>query len=260
MNKYFNVAGRNVVIIGGAGGLGQANAQAYVEAGANVAIASRNEESLKRAQAEIKAATGKEIKYFVCDAVDENAVSKLVSDTVDALGKIDVLICTQAMNKKFSAEEFPLDIFDEMLRINILSLMCCCKHFGKHMMANGYGKIILYSSTRGKVATKAPGNAGYCATKGAVDMLTRQLASEFGPHGITVNAIGPTNTETPMTKAIFEQRGGDAYRATLAGDHPMRRVADPDDCCGVALFLGSPASDYVTGNIIYPDGGLTCNR
>ena len=260
MSNWFNVKGKNVVIIGGAGGLGQSNALAYAEEGANVVIASRNEESLKRAQAEIKAACGKEVKYFVADASVEADVIKLVEDCVAALGKVDVLICTQAMNKKFNAEDFPLDIFEQMLKVNVLSLMSCCKYFGKHMMENKYGKIILYSSTRGKVATKAPGNAGYCSTKGAVDMLTRQLASEFGPHGITVNAIGPTNTETPMTVEIFEQRGGDAYRATLANDHPMRRVATPDDCSGVALFLGSPASDYVTGNIIYPDGGLTCNR
>lgn len=89
-------------------------------------------------------------------------------------------------------------------------------------------------------------------------MLTRQLASEFGPYGITVNAIAPTVTETPMMTAVIEQRGGDAYRKQLADSLPMRRMATPQDCVGPAVFLSAPASDFVTGNIIYPDGGLTC--
>ena len=136
--------------------------------------------------------------------------------------------------------------------------MLCCKHFGQYMIKNGYGKIVNVSSVRGKIATKTPGNAGYCATKGAVDMLTRQLASEYGPHGITVNAFGPTVTETPMMKGIIEQRGGDAYRKALADALPMRKMAVPEDCVGTAIFLAAPASDFLTGNILYPDGGLTC--
>jgi gluconate 5-dehydrogenase len=88
-------------------------------------------------------------------------------------------------------------------------------------------------------------------------MLTKQLASELGPNGITVNAIGPTLTETPMMTALIEQRGGDAYRKQQADTLPMRRMAVPDDCVGTAVFLASTASDFVTGNIIYPDGGLT---
>ena len=136
-------------------------------------------------------------------------------------------------------------------------VMMCCKHFGKQMMEHGYGKIINVSSVRGKIATRAPGNAAYCSTKGAVDMMTRQLAAEFGPHGITVNAIAPTVTETPMMTAVIEQRGGDAYRKQQADALPMRRMAVPQDCVGPAVFLASHASDFVTGNIIYPDGGLT---
>ena len=88
-------------------------------------------------------------------------------------------------------------------------------------------------------------------------MLTLQLASELGPHGITVNGIDPTVTETPMMTSVIEQRGGDAYRKQLADNLPMRRMAVPEDCVGAAVFLSAPASDFVTGNIIYPDGGLT---
>lgn len=257
MNKLFDITGRNAVVVGGAGGIGQAIAQGLAEAGANVAIASRKIESLERAAKEIKEASGKDVKYFTVDATDEKSVEDLVAATVKEFGKIDILVNAQGFNKKFDAQDFPMDIFRNMLDVNITGVMLPCKHFGKHMIENGYGKIINLSSVRGKIATKAPGNAGYCSTKGAVDMMTRQLASEFGPYGITVNAIGPTVTETPMMTAIIEQRGGDEYRKTQASGLPMRRMALPEDCVGAAVFLAAPASDFVTGNIIYPDGGLT---
>jgi gluconate 5-dehydrogenase len=144
-----------------------------------------------------------------------------------------------------------------MMEVNVVGVMMCCKHFGKHMMANGYGKIVILGSARGKIASKAAGNAAYCTTKGAVDMMTKQLASEFGPHGITVNAIGPTVTETPMMTAVIEQRGGDAYRKDLANQLPLRRMPKPEDCVGASVFLAAPASDFLTGNILYPDGGFT---
>ena len=99
---------------------------------------------------------------------------------------------------------------------------------------------------------------GYCCTKGAVDMLTKQFASEFGPHGITVNAFGPTVTMTPMMAPVIEQRGGQAYLDSLAAALPMRKYATPEDVVGTAIFLASHASDFMTGNILYPDGGLTC--
>ena len=260
MSNLFSVEGKNAVVVGGAGGIGQAIAQGLAEAGANVAIASRNVESLQRAQSEIKANVGVEVSYYTVDGTSEESVEALVAATVKDMGKIDILVCSQGLNKKFPAQEFPMDIFTQMMQVNIYGVMCCCKHYGKHMIENGYGKMVIVSSVRGKVATKGVGNAAYASTKGAVDMMTRQLASEFGQYGITVNALGPTITETPMMSKIIEQRGGDAYRKGLADDLPMRRMAVPEDCVGTALFLASPASDFLTGNILYPDGGLTCNR
>ncbi len=258
--SLFDIAGKNVVVIGGAGGIGQAIAQGYAEAGCNVIIASRKEESLKRAQEEIKAATGVEVSYLTVDATDEASLNAAVEASVAKFGKVDILACCQGLNKKFPAEDFPMDTYLDILKVNVWGVMMCCKCFGKHMIENGYGKIVILSSTRSVVATKGAGNAGYAASKGAVNMMIKQLASEFGPHGITVNGIGPTVTETPMMTAVIEQRGGDAYRKSLADDLPMRRMAVPEDCVGTALFLSAPASDFVTGNIIFPDGGLTAVR
>lgn len=254
----FDLTGKNAVVIGGAGGIGEALARGLVEAGADVAIASRNEESLKRAQKDIQEKTGKSVRYYIVDASDESSVVALVSATVKDMGHVDILVNALGLNKKFPAEDFNMDVFNQMLKVNVIGVMMACKHFGRHMIKNGYGKIINLSSVRGKIATKGAGNAAYCSTKGAVDMMTRQLASEFGPHGITVNAIGPTITETPMMTEIIKQRGGDEYRKAQAQGLPMRKMAVPEDCIGSVIFLAAPASDFVTGNIVYPDGGLTC--
>ena len=260
MHKLFDIEGKNAVVVGGAGGIGQSLAQGLAEAGVNVIISSRKEESLKRAQEEIKANCGVEVDYIPADATDEASIQSLVEQSVAKLGKIDILVCAQGLNKKFPAEDFPMDIYENIFKVNVIGIMLCCKSFAKHMFENGYGKMVILSSTRDCVATKGPGNAGYAASKGAVKMLIKQLASEFGPHGITVNGIGPTVTETPMMTSVIEQRGGDAYRKSLADDLPMRRMAMPEDCVGTCLFLAAPASDFVTGEVVYPDGGLTAVR
>lgn len=261
--NYFDLTGKNAMIFGGAGGLGMLIAKAYAEAGANVAIASRSEDKLKAACEELKAATGKEFKYYVCDATSEIQVEATAKWANEDFGHIDILVNSQGVNKKFPVREFPIDEFENVLRGDLTSVMITCKHFGDYMCKNGYGKIINVTSVRGKIATKGPGNAAYCASKGALDMLTKQMASEFGPYGVTVNAFGPNIMKTPMMTKVFEMRAAEAgvdvetYLKNQAAGLPMRRMSDPEDCVGTALFLAAPASDFLTGNILYPDGGLT---
>ena len=256
MSDLFSLKGRNAVVVGGAGGIGQAISQGLAEAGARVAIASRKAESLQRAAREIRESCGLEVSCYTVDAADEDSIRSLVEKTVSDFGRIDILVNAQGINKKFDAVDFPMDVFKELFDTNVAGVMMCCKHFGKHMVDNGYGKIVNVSSVRGKIATQGAGNAGYCGTKGALDMITRQLASEFGKYNVTVNAIGPTLTETPMMTEILDSRGPDARR-DIADKHPMKRMGLPGDCVGPAIFLCSEASGFVTGNVIYPDGGLT---
>jgi gluconate 5-dehydrogenase len=253
----FTLEKKTAVVIGGAGGLGKTIAQGIVMAGAKTIIVDINEDVLSKAKGEIKAACGKDVGTAVVDATNEDSVIALVEKTAKELGKVDILVCAQGINKKFPAEDFPVDAYRALFEVNVLSIMLCCKHYGRHMIENKYGKMVIISSVRGKIATRGAGNVGYCTTKGAVDMLTRQLASEFGQHGITVNAIGPTVTETPMMTEVIEQRGGDAYRQSLVDQLPMRRMALPEYIVGTAIFLAAEASDFMTGNILYPDGGLT---
>jgi gluconate 5-dehydrogenase len=253
----FSLKGKNAVIIGGAGGLGKTLSQGVAMAGAKVIIVDIADEAMNRARDDIKAACGIEVGTALVDATNEDSVVALVNKTVAELGRVDILVCAQGINKKFPAEEFPVDVYRALFEVNVLSIMLCCKHFGRHMITNKYGKMVVVSSVRGKIATLGAGNVGYCTTKGAVDMLIRQLASEFGPHGITVNGIGPTVTETPMMTSVIEQRGGDDYRKSLSDALPMRRMAAPEDCVGTCVFLAAHASDFMTGSILYPDGGLT---
>jgi gluconate 5-dehydrogenase len=262
-DKLFDLTGKAAVVIGGAGGLGQAIAQGLLEAGADVLISSRREEALKKAQGELLAATGKTVGYFAGDATRETDVEALVAAAKEKYGKITVLVNAQGFNKKQDALDFDIDTFRQMLDANVTSFMIAAKHFGRHFRENGYGKIINLSSVRGKIATKGTGNAGYCATKGAVDMLTKQLASEYGPFGVTVNAVGPNITATPMMTAVFEKRAAEAgisveaYLKQQGEGNPLRKMGMPEDIVGTAVFLAAPASDFMTGNILYPDGGLT---
>ena len=261
--KLFDLTGKNAVVVGGGGGIGKTIAKGLIEAGANVLLADMAEEPAKKAAEEIKAACGKDVIYFVGNAASEADVEALVADATKRLGKITILVNAQGFNKKQDALDVDIEAFRSMLDANITSLMLTGKHFGRHFKDNGYGKIINLSSVRGRIATKGPGNAGYCATKGAVDMLTKQLASEYGPFGVTVNAIGPNITMTPAMVGIFKMRAEQAgvtveeYLEQQAEGNPMRRMGTVEDLIGTAIFLASPASDFMTGNVLYPDGGLT---
>lgn len=253
MENMFRLEGKKAMVVGGAGGIGQAIAEGLAVFGAQVAIASRKEDSLQRAVKAIKAACGKEITYYVCDAAKEDSVNDLTEKATKDMGGVDILVCSQGFNKKFDAVDFPMDVWQDMFDVNVKGVMLCNKAFGKKMKENGYGKIINITSVRGKIATfPMKGNAGYCATKGALDMMIRQLASELGPE-VTVNGIGPNVTMTPMMEAIVPKEA----KAGIAASVPLQRMAVPEDCVGSAIFLASEASGFVTGQIIYPDGGLT---
>jgi len=254
--KLFDLTGKNAIVFGGAGGIGQFIAQGLAEAGAKVAISSRNEDSLKHAQSEIKSGTGLEVSYYVTDATKEDQVEAVCKKSIKDFGKMNILVNAQGFNKKFPGTEFPVDVWDAMFETNVKSFMLTCKHFGKHMMEIGGGKIINLSSVRGirAVGNGGMGNVGYCSTKGAVDMLTRAYASDLRPN-VQVNAIGPTITYTPMMVGILPD--DPEARAKMAAAMPAMRIGMPEDCVGPAIFLASAASDFVTGQIIYPDGGLT---
>lgn len=254
MKDIFSLVGKNAVVIGGAGGIGQAIAKGLAFYGANVAIASRKLEGLQKAAQEIKEEVNKEIKIFQVDAGSEESIKSLVENVISDMGRVDILVNSQGLNLKHNALEFNMEDWDKVFNINVKGLMMCCKEFGKVMVKQNYGRIINVSSVRGARAC-GNGNAGYCSSKGAVDMMTRTLSFEFAPYNITVNAVAPTLTETPMMENFFKQNP--TIKETLSKSHPLGRLGTPDDMIGASVFLASEAASYVTGQIIYSDGGLT---
>ena len=249
----FRLHGTHIVVIGGAGGIGQRVAQGFLECGAVVTIVDIGAESAKRACAELKAACGQEPDYILADITDEASVQAMVNRYIEIHHNIDVLYHAQGFNKKYPYSEFPMDVWAQMFAVNVNGIMLTSKYFGKLMKDQGWGKIISVSSTRG-IRGIGNGNTAYCATKGAVDMLIRSLCCELGPE-VTVNGIGPTFTYTPMMKGVLSE--DPAERNKLAANMPLQRIGNPEDLVGASVFLASAASDFITGQILYVDGGLT---
>lgn len=258
MTKNFcDLTGKKAVVVGGAGGIGQAIAEGLAEAGAQVMISSRKEESLVRASKEIKDKTGCEILHCAGDATKEEDVLQLLNTAVSEMGTVDILVNAQGFNKKMAGTEIAEEVWDQMFDANVKSIMFTCKNFGKYMKENDiHGKIINLSSVRGirAVGNGGNGNVGYCSTKGAVEMMTKAYASDLRPN-IQVNAIGPTVTYTPMMTSILPSDPEE--RAKRGAAMPAMRIGEVDDCKGPAVFLASSASDFITGSTLYPDGGLT---
>lgn len=250
----FSLKDKNIVVIGGAGGIGRGLAQGFVVYGAQVAIADINLDSMESAVAEIKEATGQTVfSYPVISGKDqEKNIEEILASAVRDMQRIHVLVNAQGFNIKSPATEFPLEDWDKLFNVNVRGVMLCCKHFAKHMVEQGGGKIINMSSIRGQRGALG-GNLGYCATKGSIDMITRQLGVELASKNVQVNALGPIITITPMTEATIAREAA-RYEKVLQ-NIPMGRMGRVSDLIGPAVFLASPASDFVTGTILYPDGG-----
>lgn len=253
MKNIFSLQDKNAVVIGGAGGIGEAVATQLALCGANVAIASRNLNNLTAAANEIETETGKKVKVFQVDTTDEESVKKLVSSVINEMGKVDILVNSQGYNIKHSVIDFPMNEWDKLYSVNVRSVMVCCKEFSKEMIKQKSGKIINVSSVRG-VRANAGGNSAYCSSKGAVDMITRTFAAELAPSGINVNAIGPALIATKLTAKQMQEPGRtEKYIRNI----PFGRIGTTEDVVGAVAFLAAPASDFITGQIIYIDGGLT---
>jgi gluconate 5-dehydrogenase len=253
MDDLFSLNGKSAVVVGGAGGMGRAIAAGVVGHGAEVALADVNGESLDQAAAELGAAAGTALRTYVVDCTSEASVQALVDDAVSDMGRVDILVNALGYNVKAPATEFPMDEWDKLFSINVKGVMTACKLFGAHMVEQGGGKIINLSSVRDDRGALG-GNAGYCASKGAVKMITKQLAVELAPHKVNVNALGPIITVTPMTADRIKKDAARYERMLL--NVPMGRMAEVGDLVGPAVFLASAASDFITGTVLYVDGGM----
>ncbi|WP_208976069.1 SDR family NAD(P)-dependent oxidoreductase [Pseudovibrio exalbescens] len=254
----FDLKDKVVVITGGNGTLGAAYAQAFALHGAKVVVTARRKETLDETVNSVEAVGGTCVA-IVSDVTSKDSVESLVADVDEMFGRIDVLINNAGIAIRKPATEMPAEDFTSVLNVNVLGTFIPCQVFGNYFMKQGAGKIINTSSVRG-FCGHPDGYVAYSASKAAVDSITKQLSTEWSIKGvkegfqINVNAIAPTLVKSPLTQEICE----DPVRiAPFLARLPMGRVAETKDMFGLVLFLASPASDYINGQIIYVDGGCT---
>ena len=254
MKNIFSLEGKRAVVIGGAGGLGRAIVAGLASFGATVCVADRSQEILDRAESELIAEYGINVLTCVVDVSEEASVLALAETVRNTMGGVDILVNSQGLNKKVPSVSIDMDDWDNVFRVNVRGMLLVCRTMAREfMIPQRYGKIITISSIRGIRALNGEGNTAYSTSKGAVEMLTKSLAGEWGRYNITVNAIGPIITETPMMKAILA--ADPVMKEKTAAFAPLGRLGLPEDTVGPAVFLASDASAFVTGQTIYPDGG-----
>jgi NAD(P)-dependent dehydrogenase (short-subunit alcohol dehydrogenase family) len=252
MSNLFDLSGRMALVVGGHGGLGKAIALAMADAGADVVVASRNLEALKATAKEVESRGRKSLALSV-DVVDARQVERMVEHILKVFPRIDILVNGAGLAIRKPADSFPIDEWQRVMDVNTRGTFLCCQAVGRVMIKQKRGKIINISSVRGRYGLPT-GYAAYCASKGAVDTLTRTLACEWAKYNVLVNAIAPTVVETELTKELLADV---EYAKTMKARIPMGRWALTEDIVGPCVFFASDASNFITGQILYIDGGVT---
>jgi NAD(P)-dependent dehydrogenase (short-subunit alcohol dehydrogenase family) len=251
--KLFDLTGKVAIVTGGAGGIGKAIALGLADAGADVVVVSRGLPKLEETVKEIKA-KGRKALAISADVAQEKPITDMVARVLKEFSShIDILVCAAGLAIRHPAETFPIDEWQQVMDINTRGTFICNKAVGSVMIKQKAGKIINLSSVRGRYGLPVD-YAAYCPSKGAVDTLTRTLACEWAKHNVLVNAVAPTIVETDLTKPALADP---VYAQRMKARIPLGRWAMPEDIVGPTIFLASKASDFVTGQIVYIDGGVT---
>jgi len=252
MSNLFDLSGKVALVVGGHGGIGKAIALGLADAGADVIVSSRNLEALKGTVKEIEA-KGRKSLAVTADIVDEKQVNDMVAKILKVFPRIDILVNAAGLAIRKPAQSFPIDEWQKVMDTNTRGTFLCCQAVGRVMLKQKSGRIINVSSVRGRYGLPA-NYAAYCASKGAVDSLTRTLACEWAKSNVLVNAVAPTIVETDLTKSALADP---AYAKQMKDRIPIGKWAVPEDIVGPAIFFASDASSFVTGQILYIDGGVT---
>jgi NAD(P)-dependent dehydrogenase (short-subunit alcohol dehydrogenase family) len=250
--EAFHLEGRTALVTGGSKGLGQSMALALAEAGAAVAICSRNGGEAEAAAEEIGRATGRRAAGFACDVTDKASVTRLAASCEAQLGKVDILVNNAGINVRKPTAELTEGDWDSVVDISVKGSFLCSQAFMPAMMERKWGRIVMLGSILSFVAIS--GRSPYAAAKAGVLGLTRALALEGAPHGVTVNCLCPGPFETPMNLVLMNDPV--AYQAFLA-KIPVGRWGHPEELGPAIVYLCSGASAYMTGASFTIDGGWT---
>ena len=253
VQKLFDLSGQFALVTGGSRGLGLQIAEALGEAGAKIMLTSRKASDLEEAAAQL-AARGIDARWVAADAGDPAQIQKVVDETMQRFGRIDILVNNAGATWGAPAEEHPLEAWDKVMNLNVRSVFLFSQAVGKaSMLPNRRGRIINVASIAGLGGSAEMQFIAYGTSKGAVVNFTRTLAGEWGPKGITVNALAPGFFPSKMTKGVLAHFGVDK----LAQSAPLRRIGDDDDLKGAALLFASAAGKHITGQILAVDGGVS---
>ena len=256
MNHIFSVSGRKAIVTGGTKGLGRAMATCLLQNGCDVMLVSRRKENLEDLQA-LAEEKGVQCVHHACDITDTAAVREMVAAAEMALGRIDILINSAGMNIVKMMEDMDDDSWDTVLDLNLKAGFVVMREVVQVMRKHRYGKIINISSMKSVMGTSSAGYTAYCASKGAVNMLTKQVACEVAADGITVNAIAPTFIKTDINAHQLEDP---VFYKSLTDRIPVGRIGTFRDLAGLTLLLASDASQFITGQVIMLDGGITARQ
>ena len=248
MNRLLK--GKVAIVTGAGRGIGRGIAIGLAQQGADIVVADVNPDSARETVAAIEQAGSRAIAVQV-DVASEAQIADMVNQCIRTFGKVDVLVNNAGIVSTGPLTGISSADWDKVMQINLKSVFLCCREVFPHMTAQHSGKIINIASVAGKRGGGLLGTSCYAASKGGVIAFTKSAAREGGPHGINVNAICPSYTETEMTSSLTPEQ-----RKSIIGMTPLGRPGRPEDIAGAVCFLASPQADFITGEIMDVDGGM----
>jgi NAD(P)-dependent dehydrogenase (short-subunit alcohol dehydrogenase family) len=255
--QMFSVAGKSILISGATGTLGTATAIGLAKGGARLTLADNNANGLEVLAKEIRALGAQVAVVPYWPDTEEHAMA-MVATAVEHFSEINGMLITNGTNFVADIVDMPVDSWQSVMDANLRGPWLACQAVGRQMIAQGKGgSVVVLSSTRGKLGHPA-GYTAYCTSKGAIDALVRTLGCEWGKHGITINAVGPTVFRSPVSAWMYAEDGpGKVTREGMLSRIPLGRLGEPEDIVGSIYFLLSPAAQFCTGQTLYADGGYT---